>query len=413
MVLVSWRNKAFRRIYCQNIQEGLRIYHRYVSVDYVMDALSGQKFEERDLACPNYSFLGERSAPAGRIVMENREMVKKKKFNFRLGLVLALAALLGVMTAGCGAAAKNSAAQGMTEEAYDTSASYVSDDIYGTEAMPEAAAAAEEYVEEGGAGTTGVQVQDVQRKLIRDVNLEVETETFEELLSTVGEKTQSLGGYIEESYTYNGSNYYGKGTRNASLTIRIPAEKLDTFLSAVSEISNVISRNESVTDVTLQYVDMESHKKVLLTEQERLLELLEKAETIEDIISLESRLSEVRYQIESMEAQLRTMDNRVNYSTVYLYINEVAKLTPVKEQSVWEKISTGFANSLYNVGDGFVNFGIGFVISLPYLLVWAVIIAVFVLLLRLLIKHAKRKRQKRAAGNKKEEKQKAETEENK
>lgn len=345
--------------------------------------------------------------------MENREMVKKKKFNFRLGLVLALAALLGVMTAGCGAAAKNSAAQGMTEEAYDTSASYVSDDIYGTEAMPEAAAAAEEYVEEGGAGTTGVQVQDVQRKLIRDVNLEVETETFEELLSTVGEKTQSLGGYIEESYTYNGSNYYGKGTRNASLTIRIPAEKLDTFLSAVSEISNVISRNESVTDVTLQYVDMESHKKVLLTEQERLLELLEKAETIEDIISLESRLSEVRYQIESMEAQLRTMDNRVNYSTVYLYINEVAKLTPVKEQSVWEKISTGFANSLYNVGDGFVNFGIGFVISLPYLLVWAVIIAVFVLLLRLLIKHAKRKRQKRAAGNKKEEKQKAETEENK
>ena len=342
--------------------------------------------------------------------MENREMVKKGKFNFRLGLVLVLAALLGMMAAGCGAASKSVTTEAIAQDS-SSAKSYVSDDIYGTEAMPEAAAAAEEYVEEGGTGTTGVQVQDVQRKLIRDVNLEVETETFEELLSTVGEKTQSLGGYIEESYTYNGSNYYGKGTRNASLTIRIPAEKLDTFLSAVSEISNVISRNESVTDVTLQYVDMESHKKVLLTEQERLLELLEKAETIEDIISLESRLSEVRYQIESMEAQLRTMDNRVNYSTVYLYINEVAKLTPVKEQSVWEKISTGFTNSLYNVGNGFVNFGIGFVISLPYLLVWAVIIVVFVLLLRLLIKHAKRKRQKSAAGDKKEEKQKAETEE--
>lgn len=416
MVLVSWRNKAFRRIYCQNIQEGLRICHRYVSVDYVMDALSGQKVEEWDLifGLPHLQFSGRTFRSDGRIVMENREMVKKKKFNFRPGLVLALALviLLGVMAAGCGAASKSVTTEAIAQDS-SSAKSYVSDDIYGTEAMPETAAAAEEYVEEGGAGAAGVQVQDVQRKLIRDVNLEVETETFEELLSTVGEKTQSLGGYIEESYTYNGSNYYGKGTRNASLTIRIPAEKLDTFLSAVSEISNVISRNESVTDVTLQYVDMESHKKVLLTEQERLLELLEKAETIEDIISLESRLSEVRYQIESMEAQLRTMDNRVNYSTVYLYINEVAKLTPVKEQSVWEKISTGFANSLYNVGDGFVNFGIGFVISLPYLLVWAVIIAVFVLLLRLLIKHAKRKRQKRAAGNKKEEKQKAETEESK
>ena len=278
--------------------------------------------------------------------MENRKMTGMGNFNFRPGLVLVLILLLGMMAAGCGAASKSAATETAVQDNC-SEAAYATDDIYSTEAMPEAAAG---YTEEGGTGASVVQVQDVQRKLIRDVNLEVETETFEELLSTVGEKTRNLGGYIEESYTYNGSNYYGKGTRNANLTIRIPAEKLDEFLLAVGEVSNVISRNESVTDVTLEYVDLESHKKVLLAEQERLLELLEKAETIEDIISLESRLSQVRYQIESMEAQLRTMDNRVNYSTVYLYINEVAKLTPVKEQTVWEKISTGFASSLYNVG---------------------------------------------------------------
>lgn len=334
--------------------------------------------------------------------MENRDRKKGKRRHFRLFLALALAVMPGLMTTACAGAGKNTAAQATTEAA--SAGAYASDDIYSAEA------AAEEYVEEGGSGVSGVQVQDVQRKLIRDVNLEVETEAFEELLSTVGEKTQNLGGYIEESYTYNGSNYYGKGTRNANLTIRIPAEKLDEFLSAVAEVSNVISRNESVTDVTLQYVDMESHKKVLLTEQERLIELLEKAETIEDIISLESRLSEVRYQIESMEAQLRTMDNRVNYSTVYLYINEVTKLTPVKEQTVWEKISTGFAGSLYNLGDGFVNFGIGFIIFLPYLLVWAAIIAALVLLIKLLIRHAVKKRQKKAAENKKEEKHETEKE---
>ena len=295
--------------------------------------------------------------------MENRKMTGMGNFNFRPGLVLVLILLLGMMAAGCGAASKSAATETAVQDNC-SEAAYATDDIYSTEVMPEAAAG---YTEEGGTGASVVQVQDVQRKLIRDVNLEVETETFEELLSTVGEKTRNLGGYIEESYTYNGSNYYGKGTRNANLTIRIPAEKLDEFLLAVGEVSNVISRNESVTDVTLEYVDLESHKKVLLAEQERLLELLEKAETIEDIISLESRLSQVRYQIESMEAQLRTMDNRVNYSTVYLYINEVAKLTPVKEQTVWEKISTGFASSLYNVGEGFVNFGIGFIIyDLPF-----------------------------------------------
>ncbi len=336
--------------------------------------------------------------------MENRKMTGMGNFNFRLGLVLVLILLLGMMAAGCGAASKSAATETAVQDNC-SEAAYATDDIYSTEVMPEAAAG---YTEEGGTGASVVQVQDVQRKLIRDVNLEVETETFEELLSTVGEKTRNLGGYIEESYTYNGSNYYGKGTRNANLTIRIPAEKLDEFLLAVGEVSNVISRNESVTDVTLEYVDLESHKKVLLAEQERLLELLEKAETIEDIISLESRLSQVRYQIESMEAQLRTMDNRVNYSTVYLYINEVAKLTPVKEQTVWEKISTGFASSLYNVGEGFVNFGIGFIIFLPYLLVWVIIIVVFTLLLKLLIKCAVKKRQKKIKENKTKEKHETE-----
>lgn len=336
--------------------------------------------------------------------MENRKMTGMGNFNFRPGLVLVLILLLGMMAAGCGAASKSAATETAVQDNC-SEAAYATDDIYSTEAMPEAAAG---YTEEGGTGASVVQVQDVQRKLIRDVNLEVETETFEELLSTVGEKTRNLGGYIEESYTYNGSNYYGKGTRNANLTIRIPAEKLDEFLLAVGEVSNVISRNESVMDVTLEYVDLESHKKVLLAEQERLLELLEKAETIEDIISLESRLSQVRYQIESMEAQLRTMDNRVNYSTVYLYINEVAKLTPVKEQTVWEKISTGFASSLYNVGEGFVNFGIGFIIFLPYLLVWVIIIVVFTLLLKLLIKCAVKKRQKKIKENKTKEKHETE-----
>lgn len=320
-------------------------------------------------------------------------MIMRKEKLKLLSLIMAL----GLLAAGCGASSSKTADTAATEEIeYDAAVnSYATEDVYSMESAG-TTAAMEEGVSYEGKTTESeeVEVQDTQRKLIRNVNLEVETETFEELLSTVEDKTQRLGGYIEESYTYNGSNYYGRGTRNANLTIRIPAENLNEFLSAVSEVSNVISRNESVTDVTLQYVDMDSHKKALQAEQDRLLELLEQAETIEDIISLESRLSEVRYQIESMESQLRTIDNQVSYSTVYLYINEVTKLTPVKEQSTWEKISTGFAGSLNNVGNGIVNFGIGFIIALPYLAVWAVIIVILVFILRLIIKSRKRKKQK-------------------
>ena len=229
--------------------------------------------------------------------------------------------LVTLLLGGCGSKAGGSstapAAMMMKEEAaYDADGAYLSDDIYSVDS-----AEVTDDVAENGAATP--QVEDTSRKLIKNVNLSVETETFEELLATITEKTESFSGYIEESYTYNGSNYYGRGTRNASMTVRIPAQQLDAFLSSVSEVSNVISRNDSVSDVTLQYVDMESHKKALTAEQDRLLELLEQAESVEDIITIESRLSDVRYQIESMESQLRTLQNQVSYSTVYLDIQEV------------------------------------------------------------------------------------------
>ena len=323
-------------------------------------------------------------------------MIRKDRWKVVLTILMT-----GLLMTGCGgsAASKNAAASAETEMevAYDSSASYDSGDIYSGGTVEASAEAQENGGYDEGEG--GTEELNTQRKLIKNVNLQVETENFDELLATVEEKTQKAGGYIEQSYTYNGSNYYGGGRRNASLTIRIPAERLNDFLSSVSEVSNVISRNESVTDVTLQYVDMESHKKALQAEQDRLLELLEKAETIEDIISLESRLSEVRYQIESMESQLRTMDNQVSYSTVELYIDEVEKLTPVKEQTAWQKISVGFAKSLHNIGNGLVNFGIGVIISLPYLILWAVIILLIVSISMFIIKRHRKKAQKKMEEN--------------
>ena len=329
----------------------------------------------------------------GGVAMKKREKVIK-------GIAFAVTALL---LAGCGSASKGYSEAVTEAAAMDTAAQNSSYDAGGSTGylsdgvsyeMEEEAAAAEEGYDQGeGASDGGApQVKDSSRKLIRNVNLDVETETFDDLLVSLRTRIEELGGYIEESTTYNGSRYNSGRRRNASLTIRVPSEKLDEFLMNVAEVSNVISRNESVTDVTLQYVDMESHKKALLAEQETLLNLLKKAETIEDIISLESRLSEVRYQIESMESQLRTMDNQVSYSTVYLYIDEVAKLTPVKEQSVWEKISTGFMNSLYDVGSGLENLGIGLVINLPYILVWAAVILIIFLIIRLMIRRGRQKR---------------------
>lgn len=270
--------------------------------------------------------------------------------------------------------------------------------------MPEEEAAYDDAAEVTNAQEQGNQANDALagRKLIKNVNLSVETEQFDVLVPNLEKQVSALGGYIEDMSSYNRNDHYSsdyvgtKYLRYASMTVRIPKENLDTFLNEVGEQSNIISRSENVTDVTLQYVDLESHKKALTTEQDRLIELLEQAETVEDIITIESRLSEVRYQLENMESQLRTFDNKIDYSTVYLSIDEVERYTPTEEVGTGQRIRDGFVDSLKGVGRGISNFAIWFVVNLPYLVVWAVVIIVVILAFRLISRRIAKNNAKKA-----------------
>lgn len=328
--------------------------------------------------------------------MKRQEIGKKWKVR---GLVLGLALSVGMILSGCGAS-KNEAM--MIENGYSSGASKapqaaggISYDMASAESYDyEDMKLAENSIAE--ANSAGSVAENPNRKLIRNVNLSVETKEFDTLMAAVTEQARSLGGYIENSNIYNGSGYSGhRNNKSSNLTIRIPKDKLDSFLETVSGISNVVRRSESVDDVTLAYVDLESHKNALKVEQERLIALLEKAETVEDILTIENRLSDVRYQLENMESRLRTYDNQVDYSTVYLDINEVKELTPVEERNVWQRMGDGFVESLKSVGDGFKEFCVWIVVHIPYLVVWAAVIFAIVMFIRWLIKRAKKKKAKK------------------
>lgn len=227
------------------------------------------------------------------------------------------------------------------------------------------------------------------RKLIKTVDLSVETKEYDKLMVSLEKQIDELGGYIESLGAYNGSYYDSRNHhRSANITARIPADKLDGFLKQVGEEANVVDRNESVEDVTLQYVDLDSHARMLEEEQDRLLVFLSEAETIEDIIAIESRLSEVKYQLESMKSQLRTFDNKVQYSTVHIYIDEVVELTPVVELTAGERIAQGFADSVADIAEGFKEFGIQLIIHIPYIIVWGVVIVILVFVVIKIIKVA-------------------------
>lgn len=326
--------------------------------------------------------------------------MKKKSLTMLLAMMLAATCMTGCGSAGksdMSAEAPAAEPAAMTEEAW-AEEEYLSETAaydagYGEEVIENQAMPEEEAPE---AEATEAQVQDplANRKLITTMNLSVETENFDSLMAGVEKQVTALGGYIESSEQWNG-NYDYRGNRNAYLTVRIPADKLDGFVESMEEISNITSKSRSVEDVTLSYVDLESHKKALETEEARLLELMEMAETVEDLITIEDKLAYVRYELESMESQLRTYDNKINYSTVYMDINEVTRLTPEEEPTTWGRMKTGFLENVYHVKEFLKNSLIGLVINIPYIVLLVVVLGVIGLIVFLAFKHDKKKRMKR------------------
>lgn len=334
--------------------------------------------------------------------------MKKRMCKKKTGLCLMSLLLAAALLTGCGSSGKST-----YEMAYDTGGSaYATADtaaaeaeeygLYNSEAQVdyEAAAVTEEAAQEMPENS-GEMMQAENRKLIKTVDLYAETENYDALLAGLEAQIAEFGGYIEYQYQYNGSNYSNyEEMRNANLSVRIPAKRLDEFVRRVGEQSNITNKEERVEDVTLQYVDLESRKKALVIEQDRLLELLERAESVEDIIAIEQRLSEVRYELENMESQLRTLNNQIEYSTINIYLQEVRRLTPVEEKSAWDKMKNGFVNSIYRIGDDVENGFIRFVINIPYLIIWIVILGIaFFIVYRVW----KKRKQKKIAKEQKEQ----------
>ena len=239
-------------------------------------------------------------------------------------------------------------------------------------AMPEAAAPMEapmknNMVMAGSAVTADTIRQESGQKLIRRVNIDAETEDLEELLAELTAQIGALDGYIENQELYNGSTQASYRHRSANLTVRIPADKLDSFVQQVKGVSNVVSYNESQEDVTLTYVSTESRIKALETEQARLLELLAQAQNMSDLLEIEARLTDVRYELESVTSQLLVLANKVDYATVRLYISQVREYTEVEEQTVWQRIATGFKSNLKDMGEGLVDFFVWVITYSPQL----------------------------------------------
>ena len=156
-----------------------------------------------------------------------------------------------------------------------------------------------------------------ERKIIRSVSLTIATDAFTGTLENIKTAAQSGGGWIE-SVTESGD----EGSRRAWMTLRIPADMLDAFLTEAGSAGRVTNRSETAQDVTESYYDTQARlesKQLLLG---RLQELVAMAESLDDVLALERQMADTQYEIDRLQESLLHTDRQVDYATVDITLRE-------------------------------------------------------------------------------------------
>ena len=227
------------------------------------------------------------------------------------------------------------------------------------------------------------------RKIIRNYDISLATNTFDDDLAYINAKLSELGGYVLSS-SLSGSKpeAYGDSGRSLSMTLRVPAEKASDFVSGVQQLGKVDYIHDYTDDVTDQYFDVDTRLAVLKDQLERLRAIMVETDNLADIITLEERISEVMLQIEELTGTLKRYDALIAYTTIDLSINERNAISgPADTKGTGERISEGFTDTLNGVATFFVNFFVWFVSSLPVLIILAAITVAVVFI----VKHAVKK----------------------
>ncbi|MDR1927222.1 MAG: DUF4349 domain-containing protein, partial [Oscillospiraceae bacterium] len=130
----------------------------------------------------------------------------------------------------------------------------------------------------------------------------------------------------------------------------------------------------------------------LQTERDALLGLLEKADQLSDVLQVQEQLTKVRHELDSLEAQLRLLDDQIDLSTITLDIIEVERVSPDQPQGFWRQIGQNLKENLFSIGRGAKALFAWLISALPYFALGAVPAVVLALLLRRAYRSRKAKR---------------------
>ena len=220
------------------------------------------------------------------------------------------------------------------------------------------------------------EVSSDSRKIIKQASVNIETKNSEELIKKINDNVKSANGYVS-SLEENNYNEY----KRISTTVNVPPEKLDEFLEFLSENGTITEKSVVTSDITDSYTETASKIKAYETEEKALLGILEKCENVQDTITVQNRLSEVRSELEAMKSKKKLYDSQISYSEITISVVQVERESRVVK-GFGSEVSEKFSESLYNLGQFFRNLAVFLLGASPYILVLIAVIVLAVIVIK-------------------------------
>jgi hypothetical protein len=231
------------------------------------------------------------------------------------------------------------------------------------------------------------------RKVIMTAYVQVETAKFDEAVSQVRAMAPAAGGYVQSS----SMDTYGDKRKTGTITLKVPQSKYEDILRDVRKLGTVKADRSTGSDVTGKYVDLEARLKNAKASEERLLDIMGDTKNVTEVLAVEKELMRVQGEIESLTAQLRTLNSQVDFATITVYLTEPE---PVVSYD-W-----GIGEAVAEAAHAFIGMIGGLIVLTGYLIPLVIYFLLILAALYLCIKGAlwlynRPKQPKRPAGEKK------------
>lgn len=207
------------------------------------------------------------------------------------------------------------------------------------------------------------------QKIIYTGDINLETTAFDETVKALAALAEVKGGYLESSTVGGGS----RGYRWADYTVRVPSAQFQGFLDQAGELAHVTWRNTNLENITETYYDTAGRLKTQQIKLERLQKLLSQAENMEDIITIESAISETEWNIEDLSGTLRHYDALVDFATINVHVLEVYKYSDTEElpENFGDRLSSALNRGWHSFVNGMEDFAVALAYSWMWLILWA------------------------------------------